>query len=90
MVSGADIPIGSATTCPAGYPAFLITPPGATQPVKVSAVDGPGPGSFPGCSTIIRVNPIVPGTSGSVTTPAPLPPSSRAGSPISAPGPATP
>lgn len=64
MISGTDIPIGSETTCPAGYPAFLITPPGTTQPVKVSAVDGPGPGSFPGCSTLIMVNPIVPGSTG--------------------------
>jgi hypothetical protein len=64
IVSGTDIPIGNATVCPAGYPAFLVTPPDMTQPVNVSAVDGSGSGPFPGCSTVIRVNPIVPGASG--------------------------
>jgi hypothetical protein len=65
LVSGDDIPVGNATVCPAGYPAFLITPPGATTSVRVAAVDGAGPGPFPGCSTLIRVSPIVPGASGS-------------------------
>jgi hypothetical protein len=64
MVSGIDIPYATETTCPAGYPDFLITPPGTTQPVKISALDGAGPGPFPGCSTLIRVNPIVPGITG--------------------------
>jgi hypothetical protein len=86
MVSGTDIPIGNATTCPAGYPAFLITSPGSTQPVKISAVDGPGPGSFPGCSPIIRVNPIVPGTTGALAAPVVLPQGDRSGASVGAPG----
>jgi len=62
-LSGTNIPTGGATACPPGYPAFLVTPPHTTQSVRVTAVDGVGPGVFPGCSRI-RVNPIVPGTTG--------------------------
>jgi hypothetical protein len=64
ILSGTDIPMGSAMVCPSGYPAFLVTPPNVAQGVKVNAVDGPGPGLFPGCSTRIRINPIVPGATG--------------------------
>jgi hypothetical protein len=64
ILSGTDIPIGNAVVCPSGYPVFIVTPPDVTQGVKVNAVDGPGPGLFPGCSTRIRINPIVPGATG--------------------------
>jgi hypothetical protein len=63
-VWGTDIPVGNAAACPPGYPAFLVTAPDMTQPVKVSAVDGFGPGLFPGCSTVLRANPIVAGATG--------------------------
>jgi hypothetical protein len=89
MLSGTDIPAGEATACPSGYPAFLVTPPGGTQPVRVAAVDGWSSGSFPGCSTVIRVYPIVPGTAGQLQTPVAPPASDPSGSSVSGPGPTT-
>jgi hypothetical protein len=61
-VSGSDIPPGgSSTSCAAYYPKFLVTPPAATQSKVVTAVDGIGPGSFPGCVPL-RIDPVVPKT----------------------------
>ena len=65
-VWGTDIPVGNATACPPGYPAFLVTAPDMKRPVRVSAVDGFGPGLFPGCSTVLRANPIVAGATGQI------------------------
>jgi hypothetical protein len=70
IIQGTAVPTGWATSCPS-YPAFLVTPPNQTQPVIVTAVHGYGPGPFPGCSPI-KINPIVPGTSGQLSSPAPL------------------
>jgi hypothetical protein len=87
VLGGTAIPVGSARTCPPGYPALLVTPPGGTQPVKVSAMDGWEPGSFPGCSAI-WVTPVVPGTSGTVAAAVP-PPSTRTAKPVEMAGPTT-
>jgi len=56
MVEGTDMPTGTETSCPQ-YPALLVTPPGATQSVHVTA-------ALPGCSPI-QVHPVVPGSTGS-------------------------
>ena len=65
-IEGVDHPVGSATSCP-GYPRFVVTPPGETQSVAIAAgvAGGNQPGFF-GCAPII-VNPVVPGTSGSLS-----------------------
>ncbi len=65
-IEGVDHPVGSATSCPV-YPRFLVTPPGETHSVAITAgvAGGNQPGFF-GCAPII-VNPVVPGTSGSLT-----------------------
>jgi hypothetical protein len=66
-VEGSDTPFGPETVCPY-YPAFLITAPGQTRAVTLSAVGEQGPGftntGFPGCSRIV-VTPVVPGDTGS-------------------------
>ena len=54
LVEGTDVPVGTAP-CPQ-YPALLVTPPGATESVRVRA-------TLPGCSPI-EVHPVVPGSSG--------------------------
>jgi len=63
-VEGTDNPVGSATSC-TYYPSYLVTPPGETHSVTVSAgvVQGSNISGFPGCSPI-SVNPVVPGTTG--------------------------
>lgn len=65
-IEGVDHPLGSATSCPV-YPRFSVTPPGETRSVAITAgvAGGSRPGFF-GCAPII-VNPVVPGTSGSLT-----------------------
>jgi hypothetical protein len=64
-IEGVDHPLGSATSCSV-YPAFLVTLPDRTQSVTITAgiagADKPG---FFGCAAI-SVNPVVPGTSGSI------------------------
>lgn len=66
-VEGSDTPFGPETVCPY-YPAFLITAPGQTRAVTLSAVGEQGRGftntGFPGCSRIV-VTPVVPGDTGS-------------------------
>jgi Domain of unknown function (DUF4232) len=64
-IEGGDHPVGSATSCPV-YPRFLVTPPGDTHSVAITAglAGGDRPGFF-GCVPII-VNPVVPGLSGSL------------------------
>jgi len=65
-VEGSDVPSGTATSC-TSYPSFLVTPPNETHSVTVAASTG-GSGSssgFPGCAPI-TVNPVVPGTSGTL------------------------
>ena len=62
-VEGTDNPIGTAASC-TYYPSFLVTPPGETHSVKVSAgLAGSSIPGFPGC-TPIGVNPVVPGSTG--------------------------
>jgi hypothetical protein len=63
-VEGTDNPVGAATSC-TNYPSFLVTPPGETHSVTISAgvVQGSHIPGFPGCSPII-VNPMVPGPTG--------------------------
>lgn len=62
-VEGTDNPLGTATSCPY-YPSFLVTPPGETHSVKVTAgLEGSSIPGFPGC-TPIGVNPVVPGMTG--------------------------
>ena len=60
-IEGSDVAPQGVTTC-ATYPAFLVTPPGDTQSVKVTLAAGE---AFPGCVPI-SVNPVVPGTTGRV------------------------
>jgi hypothetical protein len=73
-IDGADVPVGSETSCP-DYPAFLVTPPGiAEEGVRVTAGDsGSSLPGFDACTyshetyphaTGIEVNPIVPGPTG--------------------------
>ncbi len=65
-VEGSDMPRDTATSC-TYYPSFLVTPPNETHSVSVAASTG-GSGSsqgFPGCAPI-TVNPVVPGSSGSL------------------------
>ena len=64
-IEGVDHPVGSATSCPV-YSRFLVTPPGETHSVAITAgvAGGNQPGFF-GCVPII-VNPVVPGLSGSL------------------------
>jgi hypothetical protein len=62
-IEGSGLPPGSATTC-VGYPAFLVTPPGETQSVRVAVPTvNNSYGGFPGCYPI-SVNPVVPGDTG--------------------------
>lgn len=65
-IEGVDRPLGSATSCPT-YPAFLVTPPDETHSVTITAgiAGGDKPG-FLGCAPM-TVNPVVPGTTGSVS-----------------------
>ncbi len=66
VIEGVDHPLGSATSCPI-YPAFLVTPPDETHSVTITAglAGGDNPG-FYGCAPI-SVNPVVAGTSGSLS-----------------------
>ena len=60
IVEGTDLPVSGATSC-TSYPSLLITPPNLTDSVRVIA-------PLPGCSPI-EVHPIVPGSTGSTSTP---------------------
>jgi len=68
IIQGTEVPVAGATTCPS-YPTFLVTPPNQTESITVPSRQGSGPGAFPGCSPI-KVNPVVPGTTGSLPAPA--------------------
>jgi hypothetical protein len=63
-VEGTDNPVGTATSC-TNYASLLVTPPGETHSVTISAgvVQGSHIPGFPGCSPI-SVNPMVPGPTG--------------------------
>jgi len=64
-IEGGDHPVGSATSCPV-YPGFLVTPPGGTRSVAITAgVAGGNRPEFFGCVPI-AVDPVVPGSSGSL------------------------
>jgi hypothetical protein len=62
LVEGLDAPQNGATTCPI-YPAFQVTPPGATASMTVSFPTSGGQTGFPGCVTP-EVHPVVSGTNG--------------------------
>jgi hypothetical protein len=62
-VERSEDPVGTATSC-VYYPSFLVTPPGETHSVTVSAgLAGSTQPGFPGCSPI-AIDPVVPGTTG--------------------------
>ncbi|HET9691534.1 MAG TPA: DUF4232 domain-containing protein [Acidimicrobiales bacterium] len=61
LLTGSDVPSGSATSCPS-YPAALVTPPGSTSSEHVSLTADGGKG-LPGCSTP-QIRPVVAGSGG--------------------------
>ena len=65
-IEGIDRPLGAAVSCPI-YPTFLVTAPGETHSVAITAgVAGGNQPGFLGCAPI-TVNPVVPGMSGSLS-----------------------
>ena len=70
-VSGSEIPMGNATSCPYYSPSFLVTPPNLTESTRL-AITGPqfGTTGFPGCEGL-HVNVVVLGSTG--TDPPPNP-----------------
>jgi len=60
---GSDDRLQGTTPCPL-YPALLVTPPNATESVKVD-VAGPDGTGLPGCNAL-GINPVVPGANGQV------------------------
>jgi hypothetical protein len=64
MVSGSNVPTGTATTCPYYAPSLLVTPPDLTRSVQVSVTGSNfGTRGFPGCGGL-NVAPVVLGITG--------------------------